>query len=134
MTGVGGREGDSRIAPTGEGDGRVRGEKCEWARPRFLAGPRNDKGVRGRREDPARDPLSLRLVQGERKPLRPNPGDGFMPLRTFGPCRSTGMTVESGLGMKGEWGRGEGVGCERCEWARPRFLAEPRNDKVRAGP
>ena len=45
------REGDSRIAPTGEGDGRVRGEKCEWASPRFLAEPRNDKVRVGPRID-----------------------------------------------------------------------------------
>ena len=27
------------------------------------------------------------------------------------------------------WGEGEGTGHDGCEWASPRFLAEPRNDR-----
>ena len=31
------------------------------------------------------------------------------------------------------WGEGEGSGHDGCEWASPRFLAEPRNDRGYGG-
>ena len=70
VRGVGGQVLDSsrgRGMTEGKGEGRELGERGVGAvSPRFLAGPRNDGGARGSREDPARNPLGLRLVQGER--------------------------------------------------------------------
>ena len=63
----GGREGDSRIAPTGEGGGRVREEKCEWASPRFRVGPRKDKVRAEPRKDKVRaGPRNDRVRVGPR--------------------------------------------------------------------
>ena len=83
---------------------------CEWASPRFLAGPRNDS-VKGAGWDEGRlDGLAVRVPPHARPfpstPLRVNfglrvsgsaaPGDGFTPRRIFDRFSGAGMTEGRG--------------------------------------
>ena len=86
--------------------------------PRFLAEPRNDGGYGawGGHESRAYGGKALGMADVNGQVLDSS--------------RSLGMTGGMGRGGPREsCVRGEGSGHGGCEWASPRFLAEPRNDR-----
>ena len=115
MTGGMGRGGPRESCVWGEGSGHG---GCEWASPRFLAEPRNDRGYGawGGHESRAYGGRALGMADVNGQVLDSS--------------RSLGMTGGMGRGGPREsCVRGEGSGHGGCEWASPRFLAEPRNDR-----